>query len=175
MLRFVEPYDKTFSYVLDYVLKVQADMVMDMDKKDYRICYPLSSKYFPKKETRELLLKLQKANKDNTALYFLTDYHFALIYEALDCIGEIRYRGKWKDINVEYITDVYFWDMDFTWEKKLMLDCPMKVKEQMGVSDETFGVIMGLKPHPKEIELKVDKRGDFKSQGYNPRIFDKEE
>lgn len=171
MLRFAEPYDKTFNFILDYTLVVEANMVIERDLEDYKEDYPLSSRYFNQEEARNVLLQLQKANKNTKALYFLTDYHFALIYEALDNIGYIIYYNKELEFDLEEIVGSYFWDEDFLWSKDEIMNCPMKVKEQMGVSNETFGVITGLKPHPKEIELRIEKRGNFKPKGYNKKLL----
>jgi hypothetical protein len=179
MLRFVEKYDKSFRSALTISLEmmqrnlenIMADDNKKRGLKDYKDSFPLSSRYFTPQEVYDLITKIVEANEDNTTLYWTTDYHFALCYESLNHIGSISVRGKERELDLDYIFDCYFWDTDFLFTQEQMLDSSLEKKEVMGIRQETFGVVNGMKPCLVEIELRIEEKGDFKPVGYNRNIF----
>jgi len=56
-------------------------------------------------------------------------------------------------IDFAFVCD-FFWDLDFLLDREGMERASEEHKQQLGFSPETFGVVQGLKPHPRELELK---------------------
>jgi len=185
MLRFTEKCSPTSNAgkVLTECLESTLDGYKEFSE-NYGEDYPNTSKIFSLEDARDLVKKLLDAHKDLKETYYLTDYHYLVIYEILECekdiynnaygdtdverIGNKEYKlgtaqkeerkeFKRKAKSVEYIEECLFWDLDFLLGKEILLGMDEKHKKQLGFSSETFGVIMGMKPHPDEIKLEIDK------------------
>jgi hypothetical protein len=95
-----------------------------------------------------------------------SDVHFLLLHEVLhheiEChndrvfdtgqpvaCGDLRLLL----IDFDFVRD-FFWDLDFLLQPEVMERLSEEDKQRLGFNPETFGVVLGLKPHPKELELK---------------------
>jgi hypothetical protein len=95
-------------------------------------------------------------------LYQPTDYHWLLLYEALEsyCVefNEVPHGVLSDDYGItrldfDRLIDVFFWDTDF-----LDVHIPLMsldARQFMNISPETFGVTAGMKSHPEELVLEV--------------------
>ena len=155
--------------------------------EEYNECYPNTSKIFSLEEAKDLVKKLLDAHKNPKETYYLTDYHYLILYEVLEYekdifnttyddgevgqIGNLKFKlstaqkeerreFKRKVKSIDYIQECLFWDFDFLLGKEILLGMDNEQKDHFGFSDETFGVIMGLKPHPDEIKLEIDIEGN---------------
>jgi hypothetical protein len=107
-------------------------------------------------------------------LYQPTDYHWLLLYEALEsyCVefNEIPHGVLLDDYGItrlefDRLIDLFFWDTDFLDARIPMM--PLQVRQQLDISPETFGLTAGLKPHPDELRLTLcdeDVAKDFEGQ-----------
>jgi hypothetical protein len=58
-------------------------------------------------------------------------------------------------IDFDAIVDRFFWDTDFLIGPELLkLSSADQCRQQLGFSDEVFGIAAGLKPHPSELEIR---------------------
>ena len=62
-----------------------------------------------------------------------------------------------RDIDVDSILEDYFWDTDFLFDPAEFEKLGVEGRENMGFSEEAFGVVNGLRPHPDELVLKKGK------------------
>ena len=112
-------------------------------------------------ELRKLLLAHRSPK-----LFMPSDVHFLLLHEVLQqeierhndlvldtgqpvACGDVRLLL----IDFDFVGD-FFWDLDFLLEPEAMERGSEEAKRQLGFNPELFGVVMGLKPHPEELELK---------------------
>lgn len=111
-------------------------------------------------ELRKLLLAHQSPK-----LYMPSDYHFLLLHDVLqheiECHNDRVYEtGRAVAcgdvplllIDFDFVRD-FFWDQDFLLEQQVMDRLSEEDKERLGFNPETFALVQGLKPHPKELEL----------------------
>jgi hypothetical protein len=56
-------------------------------------------------------------------------------------------------VDFDFVSD-YFWDVDFLFDPAVMSSLSEEDKAALGFNKETFALAQGLKPHPKELELK---------------------
>jgi hypothetical protein len=138
----------------------------DLKEQDefYQDMYPMSPKLFSRAEALAVIDRLLIAHTDNTKLYQLTDYHWLLLYESLDLYCELYNDGalvkgyrarpyRIGRIDFDEVVSHFFWDTDFLFEADDLLTMGLAGRSAMVMSDETFGVVTGLKPHPSEIEM----------------------
>jgi hypothetical protein len=164
MLRFEIQPDPVFLVMLDAAIEymifgLDLDESSDQDES-FAVNMPRSSRLFTAQQANEQLRGLQCAIHA-PEMYKPTDYHWLLLYECLN-----RYCGLFNDlpfgvisekygiesIDFDGVVDYFFWDTDFLDEDISKL--PMEAREQLGVSPETFGLSMGMTPHPEELVLK---------------------
>lgn len=174
MLRFARRPDHVFHAITSEVLDQAIDNAMmfreghvfsEEDKQErqewYEACFPLSSHLLTSDEAVALLNRLREAHQDQSTLYQLTDYHWLLLYEAFGLYcdhhndsGRIAspigpYRVGRLDSGAMF--DAFFWDLDFVTPE--IKDLTPTQRECIQVSDETWAVVQGLKPHPDEVSL----------------------
>ena len=165
MLRFEIPPDTVFLDMLDDAI---AQIIDEMDLEElsdqdeaFAVDMPRSSRFFTPQEAKEQLRTLQRAIH-SAELWQPTDYHWLLLYECLklycdlfnDLPGGVR-SEKYGIESIDFVgvIDYFFWDIDFLNDH--ISELPMEVREQLGVSPETFGLSMGMEPHPEELALKL--------------------
>lgn len=116
----------------------------------------------------ELLAELRKLLLAHRSpkLFMPSDVHFLLLHEVLnheiechnDRVFETGQPVACGDvqlllIDVDFVRD-FFWDLDFLLEPEVMERVSEQDKQGLGFNPEIFGVVQGLKPHPKELELR---------------------
>ena len=175
MLRFAENPDKIFTKILELSIINALDSIKDLsDISEFKIFFPNASRNFNQRTANKTLKKLFKYNK-SPWLWQLNDYHYVLLYDTLklfcdlgnDLTGDtnepvltLSGYGIWE-IDFEFLIEHYFWDEDFLIDQEIMLKLTGKGKAQLGFNKETFGITMGLSPHPDELKIKLCKRGNF--------------
>ena len=176
MLRFANNPDKIFSKILELAFQYGIEIINDcFDDYEFFECFlPRASKFITPEISKRVLGELLRYSKDSD-LWGLNDYHYCLIYDLLENFCSVQNdlqkdsnepilitgESKIREIDFESIVDHYFFDEDFLTEKDIFLNMTKEIKDQMGFSPETFGVIMGLKPHSDELKIKLYKRGEF--------------
>jgi hypothetical protein len=98
-------------------------------------------------------------------LYVPTDYHFLILHEVLQLqisrhnervanAGQpLAFGSVWPaHVDFDFVRD-YFWDEDFLFDPAVMSGLSEEDKAALGCNKETFALVQGLKPHPKELEL----------------------
>jgi hypothetical protein len=101
------------------------------------------------------------AHLDETVLYYLTDYHWLVVHDALLslCVGhnntpaEFPRVGPYRigALDFNQIVDKYFWDVDFLIPE--IVDLTSKQRESAGISPEAWAIAAHLKPHRDELRL----------------------
>lgn len=172
MLRFQTTPDSPFLDILDEAINETLgtiDMEADLpeeQQESFRDEMPRSSTFFTPQEAKQQLEVLQRASRANE-LYQPTDYHWLLLYEVLDhycalfnddpCGMPLEKYGI-KRLDIGFMVDLFFWDTDFLDDG--IADMPLVARKALDVSPETFGLAMGLKPHPEELALKLHESAD---------------
>ena len=180
MLRFEIQPDTVFFDMLDDAIEQMIDE-MDLEQPSnqdvsFAVSMPRSSRFFTAEQAKEHLRALQRAIHA-PQLYQPTDYHWLLLYECLRVYcglfnelpsGVIKDTYGIESIDFNGVIDYFFWDIDFLNDH--ISDLSMEAREQLGVSPETFGLSMGLKPHPEELTLKLCEPEDGKeaAKAYTP-------
>lgn len=127
----------------------------------YEACFPRSSRLLTSDEGVELLKRLKEGHLDESTLYQLTDYHWLLLYEAVELFCDhhndsgrkTRKVGPYRIGRLDSgdIVQAFFWDLDYVTSE--MKDLTPAQRDSMQVSETTWGVVQGLKPHPDELRL----------------------
>ncbi len=165
MLRFEIQPDTVFLDMLDDAIEQLIDE-MDLEEpsdqdESFAVDMPRSSRFFTTQKAKKQLRTLQRAIHA-AELYQPTDYHWLLLYECLKLYcglfndlpsGVISEKYGIESIDFNELIDYFFWDIDFLNDH--ISELPMEAREQLGVSPETFGLSMGMKPHPEELALKL--------------------
>jgi hypothetical protein len=110
------------------------------------------------------LQKLLTANQ-STKLYMPNDYHFLILHEVLElqisshndrvsACGQPLAFGSvlLGQVDFDFVRD-FFWDEDFLLDSEVMASLSEENKAALGLNQETFALVQGLKPHPQELEL----------------------
>ncbi|MGA1824889.1 MAG: hypothetical protein ACMUIP_09505 [bacterium] len=184
MLRFTSTPDEAFQAILEAFLEVSIDMLRDSLHSDYGYenvfngYLEQTRALFTPQELLAELEKLLKAHRSSN-LYMPTDYHFLLLYDVLsqhvdihnDTIqdeGGTKEYGAIRIGKIDFyaLTDCYFWDLDFLLDPEVINKmCPDR-KKGMGFTNETFGVVNRLRPHPTELELQIVNEGPEECENY---------
>jgi len=175
MFKFANNPDKIFTKVLELMFQYSIERVGDCEDSYELECFlPHASRNLSKEIIRDLLSQFIQCNRDDS-LWELNDYHFCLIYDLLKDFSDVQ-NGlaresnepilvidscKIFELDFDVLVDHYFFDEDFLTEKEIFLSMNCDMKRQMGYSSETCGVIMGLKPHPDELKIKLYKKNQF--------------
>lgn len=171
MLRWQQTPDHVFTEIVTAALEVCIDRLADAygDTDEERVAQ-FSSDVVGLFTYDELLAQLRRLLEAHQSpeLWMPTDYHFLLLYRALqqqiefhndsfrDAPCMMRF-GNFvvADIDFDWLCDLYFWDIDFLIPANQFAELPSNAKASLGFSDETFGVVQGMKPHPDELDLKL--------------------
>lgn len=170
MLSWAQKPNKFQHSLINDALAFEIDIMQDCQEEDYaKSQYPLSSRLWSTAELHRLMKKLYLAHNDTSTTYHATDYHYLILWELLEVQIDIhndlakeairehydteeRYRFARRKCSIEDI-DGIFWDTDFLFDSETMMRMPQAQKDSMGLSPETFGLCIGLKPHPEETLL----------------------
>lgn len=172
MLRFQSKPDRVFLAILHAALECRGDEVRALletpgfDLEEYRECFPTLARFFAPEAALEVIERLLVASRART-LYQLTDYHWLVIYDCLEdfCAIHNDYVSEGRRnmcrigpyvlgrIDFDAIVDGFFWDTDFLTGPELLDLTPEQRREQLGFSEEAFGIAAGLAPHPDEVRI----------------------
>jgi len=171
MLRWQLQPDEAFAAILDSSLSICIERLSDHlagtigELEVVSLFGTRITELFDARELHTELQKLLMAHR-SAKLYMPTDYHFLILHEVL--LLQISYhnnqvasRGQplafgsvWlAHVDFDFVRD-YFWDEDFLFDPTMMASLPEEDKAALGLNEETFALVQGLKPHPKELELK---------------------
>jgi hypothetical protein len=172
MLRFARKPDRVFRVILHGALEIRRDMIAELvdfparGREEYPAAFPALARFFAPEAALDVLDRLLQASKART-LYQLTDYHWLVLHDCLEAFCDLH-NDSARDsrsgthrvgpyaigrIDFEAILDRFFWDTDFLAGPELLELTPEQRREQLGYSDETFGIAAGLAPHPDELRL----------------------
>jgi hypothetical protein len=182
-LRFQEPLTPAAKYLVDYSLKGAEDELRNYDADDWAATFPRSAACFSLELAVTTMADLRE-KLDRPEFYQLTNYHWLLLYEALQLYLAIlndyqiaeenhqlltlasrgdgylkfrRRRGRPSHVTIDFgwFVDKFFWDTDFLELPGVYDQLGPEAKRQLGMTPETFGVIHGMAPHPDELRLEV--------------------
>jgi hypothetical protein len=166
MLRFATKPDRIFLTILTQAIEeVLGSLELDDDpaerQETFQGLMPRSAALFGATEATAQLAALKTASA-TTELYQPTDYHWLLLYEALEifCLefnespDGLLYAGYGIErLDFDALIDLFFWDTDFL--DPHLSELPLEARELLDISPETFGLTAGLKPHPEELVLEL--------------------
>ncbi len=167
MLYFEARPDPVFTAILHAALEHTRDRIDDLPSEDWwPNLFPDLASCFTPAAARRTITKLLLASRARH-VYRLSDYHWLLVYDCLhlfcevhnDLVAEKRGRpqsvGQYQigPIDFELILEYYFWDTDFLFDPDVISAMGPEGRQQMGISDEVFGVSQGLAPHTDELKL----------------------
>ena len=173
MLRHPHPPDAIFTALLLDAVDYMIDSITPLAslgetpeavEEEWRGSYPLSAGLFSMSLARETLKRLRTAILA-PEVYQATDYHWLLLYDALEfhCTvfndtsspeepGEV---GPYLigAIDFDLLLSLFFWDLDFLVEPDYLEAIGEKGRQMLGVNPELFGLAHGLAPHAAELDL----------------------
>ena len=182
-MRFANQPDTVFQAILRVSLDVALDEIDDLldvhenddvpAKEDFAGIFPVMARVFTPGLARASLQRLRD-RLDQPAIYYLNDYHYLLLFDALqsytvlhnDMVASARSGEEKREssridpffierIDFDWLLGLYFFDIDFLTPPEVMLNIPPDFKESF--NPEAFGISQGLLPHPEELELNVDR------------------
>lgn len=114
-----------------------------------------------------ILGTMLNAHKDMENLYYLTDYHFLILHRALkygmDKHNEAVLQGlpgvviaTSRAFSVREFTELLFFDEHFLLTQLQYSALSDKEKVALGFTEELFGVVYGMPPHPTEVEMAME-------------------
>jgi hypothetical protein len=198
MLRWQFQPDEAFAAILESSLSISIKWLSDqlaetIVKPD--IASLFGTRIWELFDAQQLHAELQKlllAHR-SAKLYMPTDYHFLILHEVLQLqisrhnervanAGQpLAFGSVWlAHVDFDFVRD-YFWDEDFLFDPAVMASLPEKGKAAMGFNKETFALVQGLKPHPKELELKEveaeieSPNNHYKRGGCYPHVEEQQE
>jgi hypothetical protein len=171
MLRWQFQPDEAFAAILESSLCISIEWLSDqmagtIDEGEVVSLFGTRIwEHFDAQQLHAELQKLLLAHR-SAKLYMPTDYHFLILHEVLQLqisrhnervanAGQpLAFGSVWLGhVDFDFVRD-HFWDEDFLFDPTLMSRLSEKDKAAMGFNKETFALVQGLKPHPKELELK---------------------
>lgn len=169
MLFFAEKPDIAFHKIVQYSLEIASENLKEEYLDDDDVMsnfYEQTSRVFNRKELLSQIKDILTAHTSNK-LFRLTDYHFLIlhdvIYTAVCLHNDFAQSGEalFSDLEIKHIdfgciADIFFWDEDFLISSDIFDNLLPDAKSSLNFSEETFGVVHGLKPHPEEVKLKFD-------------------
>jgi hypothetical protein len=131
-------------------------------EENFRELFPAVARVFSPATAVGVVKRLTQANADGSTLYQLTDYHWLMLYEALqhycelhrDQAGQLDV-GEYRIDRIDFsgLVERFFWDTDFLLSADIVLALGDEGRAMAGLNTETFGLAAGLKPHPDELVL----------------------
>lgn len=180
MIRFPDLPDVLFRKIFVRAFEELLDHIEDEECADYSekdklkwVMLPeeVSLKYGTLKYLKKVVSDILAAFKAK-GLYDATDYHWEIIYYALNHYKEvyddmatdvmhddpdddyvIRIDGRPVLDLSEFDIGSYLWDVDFTFEPELVNGLGGSINDSVDFSPELFGVVNGMMPHPDELKL----------------------
>lgn len=197
MLRFRIPPDSVFQAILRKSIDAGIDVASDLlqvfnhddagTRREFMSLFPEIGRVFPPSVAKDALENLRRC-LDRPEVYNCTDYHALLLYDVLNFYtaihnGLVIKAGNKKErkeasfvdpfyiekIQVDEIVDLYFFDQNFLLGSETLQDLPDPVRKTL--RPELFGLCAGLRPHPEELELKIDDSVDSEQYRIKPSRF----
>jgi hypothetical protein len=94
-------------------------------------------------------------------IYCVTDYHFLILYEALNLYCDLYKEGFFEDtllggihpseLDFEDMVGIYFHDTDFLFESETINNLSVGQKDEMSISSDVFSIANNLTPHADEL------------------------
>ena len=176
MLFFAARPDKVFEGIILTGMEIIRDVLKDLNYADQDALSSFSDR-IRRMFSRDALLvevsSLLSAHSSNK-LFGISNYHFLVLYEIIENEVDLHNDyladgsgGRYKNLsmgNIDFdaIVDAYFHDVDFLTPPAVFEKLISEQKAMMGFSEETFGVVQGLKPHPDELVLEeIDAPDDW--------------
>jgi hypothetical protein len=170
MLRWQFQPDEAFAAILESSLSISIERLSDHLAGTIAEAEVLSLfgtriwRLFDAQQLLDELQKLMMAHR-SAKLYMPTDYHFLILHEVLQ-LQISRHNDRVASsgqplafgsvllchIDFDFVSE-YFWDEDFHFDPAVMSSLSEEDKAAFGFNKETFALVQGLKPHPKELEL----------------------
>lgn len=131
---------------------------------------------FKKEFFVDLLDKLKAAHEDNHQIWYITDYHYLVLYRVLEwACGEHNISVMTDDapklldsrhtIKFEDLVGRLFLDTDFLLSAEEYGSFGDDERDALGMSSELFSITNGLVPHPDELKM-VPKPWKRKRRGH---------
>jgi hypothetical protein len=125
----------------------------------------------------------------NSKLYYLSDYHYLLLYDTLrdfcdlqnDFVREAKTKKEKRErsqtgrfhideLDFDGIIETYFFDTDFLGSPDTMFALGLEGRKQFRFNKEVFAITQGLAPHPEELAFKIHKGDQAITKG-SPLLF----
>ena len=162
MLNFSTKPDKIFTKILIDSLEIATDKLKQFGKKELKYILPHASEVFDVKTAIKTLERLIVCTK-SLGVYDINDYHYVLIYDALEYYCDIEDKfehvpgTKICKMDFSSLISLYFHDLDFLLHKEQILN-PAIIET---ICTETVALVLGKKPGPDELEIKLLKKGEY--------------
>ena len=166
MLRFATTLDAVFLDILHEAIQFTIDSIeaYDFDPEPFEIQYENSSRVFHPNLARDTSRQLLDASR-SAQWYQPTDYHWLLLYEALEIYCALFNDGELREtrlsaqygirlIDFDAIVDIFFWDTNFLLSEEHVVGLGMDGWKELAIHPEIFGITQRLTPHPEEQQLR---------------------
>jgi hypothetical protein len=171
MLRWQFQPDEAFAAILDSSLSISIERLGDHlagTIAEAEVVSLFGIRIWELFDAQQLLTELQKLLMAHRSvkLYMPTDYHFLILHEVLQLqISRHNDRVSSRGLPLAFgsvllghvdfdFVSYYLWDEDFLFDPGVMSGLSEEDKAALGCNKETFALVQGLRPHPKELELK---------------------
>lgn len=134
-------------------------------------------KEFSKEDFTAILDKLMAMHTDELNVYYVTDFHFLIIYKLLKSMvnrhNELVLQGlsgilmdSSFTINFDELAERLFHDTDFLLTSEEYGELTSEEREALDMSPELFSICNNLPPHPSELQV-VSKPYKKKKRSYS--------
>jgi hypothetical protein len=162
MLNFSTKPDKIFTKILTDSLEKAVGKLKQFGKKELKDILPHASKVFDVKTAIKTMERLIVCTK-SSGVYDINDYHYVLIYDALQDYCDIEEKFEYVPgtkigkVDFSSLIFFYFHDIDFLLSKEKVLN-PAAIET---ICTETVALVLGKKPGPDELEIKLLKKEQY--------------
>lgn len=171
MLHFASPSNSALTALVNDALEMMHE---DFDERFvdenemqriWKTQYPSAATVFPVPLVRPVNEQLLTASQ-RPEVYEITDYHWLFLFDCLrhycgihnDLVREEHGPisvGPYQigQIDFDDLLDQYFWDLDFLLDAEDVVAIGMQGRRMLGMNQETFGLVLGMQPHPAELKI----------------------
>ena len=187
MLGFAARSDPAFEVIVTAALEIAIDGLRNPDGPDEGVLVdysPRTQAIFDRQELLAVLEKLLEAHRSPT-IYKLTNYHFLILHDVLQVYADLHNDSlelhdgvrRWGDVTIreidmDTVLAVYFFDTDFLFAPDDFNAMDEQKKEEMQFTDDTWGVVNQLKPHPDELALQEASPDFFSADPDAERLYE---
>lgn len=169
MIYWAKEPDALMTSIVDAAFDIAVDYIRVMEEsgsqRDWEDASPQLARIFSRNDFVIELKRLDRAHRSST-IWRLGDYHWLLLYSILRDFCELyndaeegsplrmTHEGtSIQTLDFDALVSVFFWDLDFLLPFEDLEALGAANREQIGLSQETFALAAGLKPHPEELKL----------------------